>query len=654
MIRIKKIILWSNDNEIREIKLNYNGITVLIGDSKAGKSALIPIIDYCMASSDCDIPVGIIRDSCSWFGIVIEMGDSDVLIARKSPVENNVSNEMSFIILENSEIPKKIVKNITRNEVKNYFNEFFDLTNLSIDDNDFTKDYIPSYRDTIGINFYPQDLLLNKNYYFYKQEINIHDKNLKFMFPYFMGVLTMQDVVNKKEYDNINRMILLLNRNNNKNIKIISKWEVDSKEKLLKAMKLGVTNIKDIPESFEDRIIELKNIRDNILNQRVNTTKLNLNSINRELEKLRSLESNLYNKIFAANKKLLEIKRQTKRINIYNKNNNTKNIKMISEWLLNDEYLQSRIINNNDSYAKKIYTQIVNTLKKEEANIKFYDNIKISLEKEYFMIIEEQKKLVMELDYTQECINKCVKDNEDIQINLNMLEELYKYVGEIDNYIKIYEMIIDDSNLQNQINEWENKKKLYESFVNEEYYIDKYQNFDLYLKGTLDTILDNFNVEYKGDQVWFDSKKIEFKFACTKSGVPLSKIGSGSNSVEYHLAMAFLLNIYIQNQVRNKCTFDFIFLDQPSEAYFPTKEENKKEKTEDEKQNDNFCVRTMFRAISSLRDSHCKNLQIIVTEHADEEFWLDAEGKLFSKNIVIIDWKRNGEKLIPDSWIKNN
>ena len=34
------------------------------GASKTGKSAVIPIIDYCLASGKCSIPVGTIRRAC--------------------------------------------------------------------------------------------------------------------------------------------------------------------------------------------------------------------------------------------------------------------------------------------------------------------------------------------------------------------------------------------------------------------------------------------------------------------------------------------------------------------------------------------------------------------------------------------------------------
>lgn len=58
---------------------------MITGDSRTGKSAIIPIIDYCLASGECYIPTQTIRNACSWFGIVVNLENSKVLLARREP-----------------------------------------------------------------------------------------------------------------------------------------------------------------------------------------------------------------------------------------------------------------------------------------------------------------------------------------------------------------------------------------------------------------------------------------------------------------------------------------------------------------------------------------------------------------------------------------
>ena len=104
--------------------------------------------------------------------------------------------------------------------------------------------------------------------------------------------------------------------------------------------------------------------------------------------------------------------------------------------------------------------------------------------------------------------------------------------------------------------------------------------------------------------------------------------------------------------VKNKCTFDFIVFDQPSEAYFPTDKENLKirEKTTEEIKNDITNLKALYRTISTIRKKHCPQLQVILFEHSDEKYWQNQDNSFFDDSIKIINWKETEEKLIPDSW----
>lgn len=68
---IKQIILWPKNpkNSLRKVEFKNNSVNVVHGNSRTGKSSLIPIIDYCFGSSDYRVPVGVIRDTTAWFGV---------------------------------------------------------------------------------------------------------------------------------------------------------------------------------------------------------------------------------------------------------------------------------------------------------------------------------------------------------------------------------------------------------------------------------------------------------------------------------------------------------------------------------------------------------------------------------------------------------
>ncbi len=71
---IDSLILWpsNSENKIQEIFFKKNKLNIIHGISGTGKSSVISIIDYCLGSSKCAIPVGIIRESVAWFGIKVK------------------------------------------------------------------------------------------------------------------------------------------------------------------------------------------------------------------------------------------------------------------------------------------------------------------------------------------------------------------------------------------------------------------------------------------------------------------------------------------------------------------------------------------------------------------------------------------------------
>lgn len=658
MIKIKQIVLWSNTFEKRIINFNTEGINVLIGDTKVGKTSIISIIDYCLASSDCDIPAGLIRQSCSWFSIVILIDEISILLGRKSPNKNNNSNEMYFEILQNEDLPKEIKTNISRMEVRNYFNEYFNLTNLNINTDSYAKEYIPSYRDTIGLNFYPQELLVNRNDYFYKQSKDVHGKNFKLMFPYIMGVSTMEDVINKQKLEDIKKTILLLTRQKKKNIKLIDEWKIDCEEKILHSIKLGIIDKTEIPINFNERIELLKKAKKSIISEKIPITRNTLYRLNKKITELEKKKSNLYSEIFNINNKIKFINDQQKQINDFKSqcNENIKSRK-ISDWLIKDAYLIDNILNSKDSYAKRIYLQLINTIKNEEKNIRFYDKLRVSLDKEHLILLELQKSKLDELHFLENTIDLYKSNNKEYSDEFSVLKDFYEFYGELDNYIKIYEMLSDTSSYEKQLEELDNEKAICEAKLNKNSSVDE-EDVELYLNGTLENFLDPLNIEFKTQkEVWFNYSNIEFKFGLTTPGVSLSKIGSGANSVQYHIAMAMILQVFIHNKVKNKCTFDFLVFDQPSEVYFPTeideKKFNRKNKTAEEKENDKESLHLLFSTIANTQKNSCPNLQIIILEHADESYWKNKSGYYYNDKIKIIDWKKQNEKLIPLHWISS-
>ena len=96
--QIKELILWPRRAGFtpRRVRFETGKLNIITGKSRTGKSAVTPILDYCLASRQCAIPVETIRNACSWFGVLVQTSQGEKLFARREP-ENQRSTDDMFV-----------------------------------------------------------------------------------------------------------------------------------------------------------------------------------------------------------------------------------------------------------------------------------------------------------------------------------------------------------------------------------------------------------------------------------------------------------------------------------------------------------------------------------------------------------------------------
>jgi len=107
--QILKIILWpQEDRKPRIVEFRKGAVNVISGAFKTGKSSVIPIIDYCLGSDKCSIPVGVIREACAWFGVLVETLEGQKLLARREPGDQQSTSEMFMLEAEVVDVPDRL------------------------------------------------------------------------------------------------------------------------------------------------------------------------------------------------------------------------------------------------------------------------------------------------------------------------------------------------------------------------------------------------------------------------------------------------------------------------------------------------------------------------------------------------------------------
>jgi len=151
----------------------------------------------------------------------------------------------------------------------------------------------------------------------------------------------------------------------------------------------------------------------------------------------------------------------------------------------------------------------------------------------------------------------------------------------------------------------------------------------------------NFENELKPGKLRFTIDDFVFYYHFQeKEKIVLSEMGSGSNWLACHLSL-FLALLHLNCKEKTSSIPTFLFIDQPSQVYFPTRYGELEDDSQETKDDNIKQVRNIFRVIiKALKniEKECGFLpQIVVMEHADEEEF---------KDYVKARWTKDGEKLI--------
>ncbi len=241
--QLRKLILWPRiDAAPRVLEFRRGDVNVISGASKTGKPAVIPIIDYCLGADKCTIPVGIIRENCSWFGIVVDTIEGQMFLARREPGEQQSTSDMVLIEGPDFEVPHRIENKTTNvDEVKDKLNRLAGLSNLDFEPGaEGTFRSHPSFRDLMAFTFQPQNIVANPNVLFFKADTTEHREKLKTIFPYILGAITGAVLQARYEVDRLSRILRRKETELREVVSATDAWRLEAQGWLRQGIELGL------------------------------------------------------------------------------------------------------------------------------------------------------------------------------------------------------------------------------------------------------------------------------------------------------------------------------------------------------------------------------------------------------------------------------
>ena len=257
--QLLKLVVWPKDSKFspRTIDFRPGVLNVITGESRTGKSAIIPIIDYCLAASDCLIPIDTIRDYASWYGVVFQTETEDVLLARRAPAGVRVSNDFYILRSKMLTVPPVIADANEKSEgVKHILNTISGVPYFALDGDRDERAFQArlGFRDLMALVFQSQDIVANQNILFYKTHAHEHRERLRNWFPFILGAENMDILTARQRLQVLEQRLRQLQREFEKLREHSASWVNNIRSHLNVASQYGLLDQKlkesDTPEDL--------------------------------------------------------------------------------------------------------------------------------------------------------------------------------------------------------------------------------------------------------------------------------------------------------------------------------------------------------------------------------------------------------------------
>lgn len=648
---IKSVILWSKKETFapRVLPFETQTVNIITGASRTGKSALIPIIDYCLGADKCTIPVDIIRNACSWFGVLFDLESEQLLLCRREPGDKASTGDMFILRDKEIAIPETINKNTTQDSIKDVLNELFGMSFLNL--NPETGVFRPSYRDFMAFLFQPQNIVANADVLFYKADTMEHRKKLIDVFPYALGAVTPETLSKRKEIERLTKLSERYQRDLDQIKTVAEEWKQEVAGWLTQACEYGLSNhqASDI-EDFERQVDELRAISQKRITD-ANVAPDQVTFLSEEIVSLRKEEQKTSSELFATRKRYTEILQLTKSMGEYDKSLQIQLDRLdISNWLracVTDKSVIPLFQPSRDNAIEEL-NSLCDAIKQIELATTEMTVIPAAFEREMQIVQEQIQQLSEKLSAIQ---NRIKTETQALSVHREesyTLESISRFLGRMESAIVTYERIGRDSELQNKLDEVNKRIEQLKKDINESEIRRKMEYALGYLRTEMGKILAQLDVEHPEDPVEFIVKDLTVRVK-NQSGRDdyLWEIGSASNWLSYHISLILALQHFFQTKSSVNVP-NFIIFDQPSQVYFPRSRYSPDETEMLLSDDDKNAVKKIFEVLSNYVKNAGFNIQIIVTEHADDDVW----GDITDSSIQLVERWWGNEKLVPLEWLE--
>ncbi len=659
--RIAQLILWPKNEGLkpRTLEFKSNAINLVTGRSRTGKSSITYIIDYVLGSDKCAVPVGPVRSTVAWYGLLIELDSMTMLVAREEPgarVESSNYCVHHYSPGTPVNIPDRPAKTGNRDSFKEEMNRIAGLPNLPIDNDQAPRAFVarPSFRDMSAFNFLPQHIVANPYTLFFKSDTTEHRQKLRTIFPFVLGAVSTEYLLAEAERADIDRRRKRLQIELDRRKSANDAWQGEAFALHGRAVELGlITQASAPPSTLAQCLSELSRIPTATEDGAAPPIAIGstAQAVTR-IEEVRRDERGLARELSQAKQRLARIESLRSSTSEFTELANNaagrvagvgwfrERISGVSECPLCGSF--------HEGAVRRIAElgQAADELIREQRHL---STAHPALERELADLTVQ----IRDIEGRLRSLRQVRSELEERRAanGGQRLEEVYRLVGRIEQAIKNQAQTTDDSDLVQTLRSYKERLSALAVLLDED---EKKRRQATALQDIGQAITHYarlLGLERSGSVIELDLAELTLTFneANQRRYDYLWEIGSGANWMGYHISTMLALHERFLN-MEGSAVPTILVIDQPSQVYYPSGLPDRDE-LDGEVILDSYEVRETRKIFTALEEGLRRTsyrVQVIVTEHADERI---LSG--FPTLHVVADWHSDQvDWLIPKLWVE--
>jgi chaperonin cofactor prefoldin len=642
-LQIAKIVIYGHAGQSRVLDFRLGQLNVLTGASKSGKSAIIDIIDYCTGRGDCNVPDGVIRKYVSWYAVIFQHNESQILIARKNPPPGEKTNP--DVYLERAakiDVPPitRFIKNTTVSAVEEFLGAAIGISENKHRPPELTRDPLEAnFRHALLFSFQDQNDIDSKARLFHRQGEDFVGQAIRDTMPYFLGAIDEDHLLKQSQLDQAKRQLRQLERQLREAESVDESTFPRARSLLEEAKQVGLLDDRAVATTYASAVAMLRQI--------VQENRTHPNTFVGDGEDvvagLRAERQGLRAELERVHAETRSTRTFSSETSGYEKEAKEQRGRLSSIGLI-------KKTDHSGKHCPLCESELVSTIPTVEQITGALNEISTQLEiveaenprlQARLASLMRQAALIEErLRENQQLINNRIRENEIIRVQQDTFVLQARTAGKISQYVETASDVDAGSSLKNSVEMMRARVQTLERELDPNSTRDKLSAFLNIIGRYMTDYSQSLDLEQKGSQLRLDIRQLTVVADTLDGAVPLYRMGSGENWVGYHILAHISLHKWFRQKGRP--VPGFVIFDQPSQAHYPP--ERDAEGSVDVLSNeDRTAVAQLFKLLADAGKELAPNLQIIVMDHADlQQSWFS--------DAVIERW-RKGKKLVPQEWI---